>query len=334
MIRPIAAARIATWIGCAVVFAGCPLDGRPRRSTCQVHWPGAEGGAWIASRIDYYLTQPSDCPLKLTTAGPVYYFAMVTAPEYSIQSSHLETVVWNAADNLLRYTLSPWYLANYGTLEADVELDYIAGTGTPTAGYFSDRAVNSTGTSWGPASATVMLTYRKGILTSMQGPPAPTPGTNVTWSVAAENATGPHAYRWFKDGGELPGQTSSSLTLPVTNTYFTLGAITQSPSDGADTLEMAIVPGWHVNIYGMSERSLDLSSSCGYTSDTGTNPSSTFSYEWYLDGTLLPDNSWTANPTFALGSHMLELIVTDGNGYTAHTSMAITVTESGPSACM
>lgn len=336
MIRLIAAARIATLGGCAVVFAGCELDGRPRRSTCQVDITGTQGVAWIASRIDYYLTEPSDCPMLLsaTTNLPRHFYAMVTAPPSNIQGYDLYTAVYNASNESLGSAPFPWYYVDYNTLEADIDFQYTPGTGSPVAGYFSDRAVTSTLTSYGVGSATAMLTYRKGLATSMQGPPAPTPGTNVMWSVAAENATGPHAYRWFKDGVELPGQTSSSLTLPVTNAYFTLGAITQSPSEGADTLQMAIVPGWHVNIYGMSDRSPDLSTSCGYTSDTGTNPSSTFSYEWYLDGTLLPDNAWTANPTFALGSHMLELIVTDGNGYTAHTSMAITVVEGGPSNCM
>lgn len=273
--------------------------------------------------------------LPATGGGWISYYAMVTAPAENLRGDYFVSSVWNAAGDALGGQIDEWYWATYDSKEVDVSFYYTPGTGTPVAGYFSDRAEGRTPTFYGvDGVASVMLTYRKGLSTSIQGPAAPTPGTNVTWSVAAQNASGPYSYRWFKDGSELTDQTSSSLTLPVTTDYFVLGAITQSQADGADTLAMTIVPNWQVTISGMSERSPDLATSCGYTSDTGTNPSSSFGYQWYLDGTRLAGNEWTTNPTFSLGSHILELNVTDDNGYTARANMSIDVTTDGPSSCM
>jgi hypothetical protein len=222
---------------------------------------------------------------------------------------------------------------DYYTVEADESFQYVAGTGSPIAGEFSDQAINFTYTAWNTdAIATAMLTYRKGLLSSVQGPIAPAPGTNATWSLSVQNASAPYTYRWLKNDVEIPGQTGSSLTLPVSSSYFTLTAITASSADGADTLEFHVVPAWHVTIYGMADRSPQLY--CNFSSDTGNNPSGSFTYQWYSDGVLLPDDGSTANPTFSLGSHTLELLVTDANGYMAKTSMAINVTADGPSNCM
>jgi hypothetical protein len=323
-------------LACAFLVVACPIDGRPRRSTCGIDLPGFGGYMWLSAGLDYYLTQPSTCPLELPRNGAqVHHYAEITGPPGNIQGDWFMASVWNAVGTPLGSELYPWYYASYSVLEADVDFYYSAGTGTPVAGYFTDRAEGRTETTLGgDAVATALLTYRKGVLTAMVGPSAPTPGTTVTWNVSAGNATGPYTYRWFKDGAELAGQTSSSLTLPVTTTYFSIGAITQSSADGADTLQIAIAPGWQVTISGMSQRSPNLSSSCGYTSDTGNNPSSSFTYEWYLDGSLLPDNGWTANPTFPLGSHTLELFVTDVNGYIARAYMTVDVSSDGPSNCM
>jgi hypothetical protein len=320
--------------GCLLILCGCPFDGRPPRSNCVLDLEGISGLYWLQAGIDHYLTEPSHCPIPLPASGWVYYTASTTAPSPNINDDYMWTQVYNqTGDPASQTVLSPWYLVDYGTFEADESFQYVAGTATPLAGEFSDRAVNFTYTSWnGNAVATAMLTYRKGLLASVQGPMAPTPGTNATWSLSVQNASAPYTYRWFKNDVELSGQTGSSLTLPVSSSYFTLKAITASSGDGADTLEFHIVPAWHVTIYGMADRSPQLN--CNFSSDTGNNPSGSFTYQWYSDGVLLPDDGSTANPTFSLGSHTLELFVIDANGYMAKTSMAINVTADGPSNCM
>jgi hypothetical protein len=317
-------------------LSACPSEGRSSRSDCALNLPGAGGLAWLSAGIQHYLDTPSHCPIPLTGANWVYYSATATIPNQSLNDVALNTIVYNYNGDVLNpngepvQTLWQWY--DSFTREADVSFQYVAGTGTPTAGEFTDYADNLTSTSYGEAEGTALLTYRKGAIAAMQGPVAPTPGTNVTWNVSVSNAAGPFTYRWFKDGAELSGQTASSLTLGVSSQFFALKTIATSPADGADTLEINVVPGWQITINGMTDRSPNLM--CGFDADAGTNPSSYFEYRWTLDGVALPDNGSSANPKFTLGSHTLELAMTDQNGYTAQTSVSVNVRSDGPSNCM
>jgi hypothetical protein len=308
---------------------GCHSEGRPFNSNCTVDW----NLSWVEANIHHYLDTPDHCPIAVAGSGQQeYYSATAYAPGNTIADDWLSTDVFSYAGDWVGTYSAPWYYPDLsGTLEADVDFAYYAGAGTPVAGEFQDRAANYTVTVYNLATATVHLTYRKGAIATMVGPLSPTPGTNGTWSLGVQNATAPYSYRWFKDGTELSGQTSSSITLPVTTTYFDLQAIVQTANDGADTLEVSIAPSWRVTIYGMSSRAPGLT--CNYASDTGTDPSGSFTYQWILDGSTLPDNGSTANPTFSVGSHNLELVVTDANGYTASTSMVINVSTDGPSNC-
>src|SRR2546423_11408696 len=161
-------ARAAILLPCTVILAACPLDGRPRRSNCAIAYSGVEGAAWVGSQIDYYLTDPANCPLELpATMTWVSLYASITAPAGNIRGDYFESTAWNARNDLLHYQIDPWYWATYTSLEADVSFYYQAGTGTPVAGYFSDRAEGRTGTSYGvDGVASALLTYRKGLLTS------------------------------------------------------------------------------------------------------------------------------------------------------------------------
>jgi hypothetical protein len=225
-----------------------------------------------------------------------------------------------------------WYQYSYGVTAVDIAFTYLAGTNRQAATSFSDDAINQSYSSYGLARGSVRITYRLGALASLQGPISPTPGTNPTWTASVTNATSPYTYRWFKDDVEIAGQTSSSLQLPVTNSFFTLKVIGQASAGGSDTLSAQIIPSWNVNIYGMSELAPGVH--CGYASDTGTNPSGTFTYQWTLDGATLPDNGSTSNPDLSAGTHILELSVTDDNGYTARNALTINVTPGGPSNCV
>ncbi|HXV16885.1 MAG TPA: hypothetical protein VD758_08900 [Gemmatimonadaceae bacterium] len=311
------------------MLCGCPADGRGRESDCSVDFDAT----WHVAEITHFLSQPNDCPIPLQYSGqPVHYAASLEASDANIPFSSIVTVnVYDAASHFEGLASADWYYTTGNTLESDVTLDYDAGKNAPIASGLYDVAYTDTDTNYGEAVATAYLTYRIGAVVAIQGDRSPAPGNNGSWSMSVSNATAPFTYRWFKDGVELAGQTSSSLQLPVSTSYFSLKGIASSNTNGADTLAVQITPAWHVLISGMADRSPSLS--CPFTVDTGNNSSSPFTYDWVLDGTMLPDHDWSTNPSFTLGSHSLTVYVSDANGYTTNNSMSINVTQDGPSNC-
>jgi hypothetical protein len=250
----------------------------------------------------------------------------------TITSNDVFTGVYNRANRSVGDNDTEWFYSDDFDLEADIAFNYFAGYDAPPAAtFFYDLALTTTNTSYGEAEATVTLAYRNGTVVAIQGPSSPAPGSNATWSLSVENAAPPYTYRWFKNDVELADQTSSSLQLPITTEYFTLKAIAASTSNGADTLVLPIVPSWQVTINGMAERSPNLY--CPFSTDPGNNPNGNFTYQWTLDGISLSDDGPTSNPSFSLGSHTLEVSLTDGNGYRASAAMIVNVTEQGPSNC-
>jgi hypothetical protein len=316
----------------SLVLSACPDLGLNNFSNCQF----APSPEWIAAGLQHFLSQPQRCPISVQGVGtPVQYAAAVQAPSYNIESANLTTDVYDALRDLQVSASNDWYSYSYGIYEVDIAFQYLAGSHRPPppfASFFVDDAENATYSNYGYTTSHVSLTYRIGASASLSGPAYPTPGTSPTWTASVTNATPPSTYRWFKNGVELSGQTSSSLTLPVTSSYFSLKVIGQASAGGADTLEAQIVPSWALTIYGMSQLAPGVQ--CGYSVDTGTNPSGSFTYEWILDGAILPDQGSFTNPPLSSGSHTLEAFVTDANGYTAKTSFLINVTPGGPSNCV
>jgi hypothetical protein len=316
----------------SLALAACPWRGDfGSYSNCSF-WPN---NLWVSGGFEHFLSQPSSCPIEVSPNGTlVRYAASVQVPRSTVTgfSSSLSTHVYNNQGIQITYSINDWYLVDYDTYEADIAFKYVAGTGKTFASFFADDAINTAFTAWGWAEADVSLDYRVGASASLQGSASPTPGTSPTWTVNISNAAPPYTYRWFKDGVELVDQTSASIQLPVTTSYFTLKVIGQSSSDGADTLVAHIEPSWNVAIYGMSERSPNLVG-CPFASDTGNNPSGPFSYRWTLDGIDLQENGPTVDPALSMGSHTLDLTVTDANGYMASAAMTINMTQGGPANC-
>ena len=174
--------------------------------------------------------------------------------------------------------------------------------------------------------------YRIYTLASLSGSASPAPGTTGTWTASVRNAPAPYTYRWFKDDVELTGQTSATLQLPVTTSFFRLKLVAASTDGSRDTLFVNVVPNWSVTIFGMTDVAPGVY--CGYGAYEGNNPAAPFTYRWSLDGVTLPDQTGTAYPDMSGGSHTLELFVTDANGYSAKTSISINVHEGGPSNCI
>lgn len=169
------------------------------------------------------------------------------------------------------------------------------------------------------------------VTASVSGPQYPAVGSYGTWTASVTNAPAPYSYRWFKDGLEISGETSASVTLPVTSTFFNLKLIATANDGTADTLVVPVVPNWNAAIYGMTD--VGPSTLCGYSSYVGGAGSPPFAYEWLLDGEMLPDDGDIVNPELSIGSHVLELFVTDANGYSTKTSLNINVSLNGPRNC-
>lgn len=317
----------------SLVIAGCPW---PRGDSPYSNCSFFPNQVWVAAGFQHILSQPTSCPVNVSAAGSmVDYAASVQAPAYNVAAyaANIYTDVYSSDRLHLIGVSNAWYQYTFTVYEADIAFNYLAGSAQSLASSFTDDAVTLSNSGYGTAEADVGITYRKGAVVALQGPASPTPGTTPTWTASIGNATSPYTYRWFKDGVELSGQTSSSLQLPVTNAYFTLKVIGQAASGGADTLAAQVAPSWHVAIYGMSDRSPSLAN-CPFDSDAGTNPNGPFTYRWTLDGFRLQGTAPTVDPTLSVGSHTLDLTVTDVNGYAAIAAMTITVREGGPSNCV
>ncbi len=309
---------------------GCPDLGRPAvKANCKLNL----NPAWKYYRLGFSLDQSIKCPIPVAFAGQrKNYAASVSGPTDALRGDIL-TVVYKD-DGVSTRGGTYTYFADWGNnySNAYVAFDYSAGYPTTQEAFRSDYAENTAPIRDGPvANAEVVLNYRLVVTASVSGPQYPAVGSYATWTASVANAPAPFSYRWFKDGLEISGEASASITLPVTSTFFNLKLIATAADATADTLVVPVVPTWNATIYGMTE--VGPSTECGYSSYVGGAGSPPFVYEWILDGQVLLDEDDVVTPDLSIGSHVLELFVTDANGYSTKTSLNINVSLNGPRNC-
>ncbi|WP_010527401.1 T9SS type B sorting domain-containing protein, partial [Thermophagus xiamenensis] len=142
-------------------------------------------------------------------------------------------------------------------------------------------------------------------------------------------SSGTYNHKWYIDGTEIPGETTTTLNLDATaisslgvGTHTVVIEVTDpsSPLSCSETASVQLtindVP--EVTITGPSE--LCEGSSVTYTANvTG---SGSYTYPWQLDGVDIPGAtgatlSYDASGFLSVGSHTISVIVVD-NSYTAH----------------
>ena len=313
-----------------IALAGCPSLGRIS-GACEF----IPGPNWNSFHFGWEQAPNLICPLEVAHGGDwKTYGATVNGPFNQIQAGgQLRTDIY-ADDHWTYRNGNAATFRNTGANigKADISVVYWAGGETAYGQYQSDYADNYVAlAAGGSAQSEVVLAYDIYTLAVLSGSASPAPGTTATWTASVRNAPAPYTYRWFKNDVELTGQTSATLQLPITTSFFRLKLIAGSADGSRDTLLVNVVPNWSVTIFGMTD--IGPSVHCGYDASTGNNSSAPFTYQWSLDGVTLPDQTETANPDMSGGSHTLEVFITDANGYTAKTSITINVHTGGPSNC-
>lgn len=149
-----------------------------------------------------------------------------------------------------------------------------------------------------------------------------------SWTASSSGTLGAVTYSWNLNGEPVQSGSSNSFGYQNDGHAFTVG-VTATDSQGAVGTSSIVVyvRGYDVIISGMT--SVAAHHMCGYSSsiNEGTAP---YTYQWKLDGVVLPDVGETTNPDLGEGTHTLESTVTDANGLTGNKSISIDVTTNGP----
>lgn len=112
------------------------------------------------------------------------------------------------------------------------------------------------------------------------------------------------SYQWYLNGASIPGANSNSILATEQGDYYvTAFNGTCSISSSIVTLGVILLPSVDLNVSGTNQI-------CDDQSFTITAPSGANSYEWYLDGNVLP---WTTNEIIVNTAGDYYLIAANGN---------------------
>jgi hypothetical protein len=151
-------------------------------------------------------------------------------------------------------------------------------------------------------------------------------GQSVTFSSVTSGGTPPYTLKWYLNGTEVSGVTSSSwiFTPTATGHHVIYLNVTDSVSQTAKSNEASVMvaPPLTVSISPTSA-SILVGQSVTFTS-TVSGGYTPYSYQWYLNGAPVSGAtaaSWTFTPTTA-GIYYVHLKVTDAKGNTAQSDTA------------
>ncbi len=142
-------------------------------------------------------------------------------------------------------------------------------------------------------------------------------GQSQTFTSTVTGGTSPFSYQWYLDGSVVSGATSASwtYTASASGSHTVYVKVTDSASTPvtaqSNTASVAVNAALSVSITPTSV-TLDVGQSQTFTS-TVTGGTSPFSYQWYLDGSVVSgatSASWTYTAS-ASGSHTVYVKVTD-----------------------
>jgi KaiC/GvpD/RAD55 family RecA-like ATPase/PKD repeat protein len=161
-------------------------------------------------------------------------------------------------------------------------------------------------------------------------------GQSQTFTSTVSGGTGPYSYQWYLDGSAVSGATSSTWTYAPSSSgsHTVYVKVTDSVSAVAtsNTATVTVNGALFVTI-APSSVTLDVGQSQTFNS-TVTGGTSSFSYQWYLDGSAVSgatSSSWTCTPS-ASGSHTVYIKVTDSVSSVATSNTAAVTVDSALSA--
>jgi hypothetical protein len=141
-------------------------------------------------------------------------------------------------------------------------------------------------------------------------------GQSQVFTPTVSGGTSPYTYQWYLNGTAVSGATKASWTfIPSSGSYTVYVKVTDNVGMQAtsNTAIITVNPTLSVTV-SPSSVVLDVGQSQTFTA-TVYGGTSTFSYQWYLDGSSVSgatSSSWTYIPTSSsLGSHSVYVKVTD-----------------------
>src|SRR3954468_6369031 len=93
-----------------VELAACPWSsGRGSASNCIFF----TNTIWQINQLDYFLSEPSTCPVQIPDERRVYYAANVYAPEENIADQRFTTIVYSASGVLVGSDGAFWFYTDW-----------------------------------------------------------------------------------------------------------------------------------------------------------------------------------------------------------------------------
>ena len=154
-------------------------------------------------------------------------------------------------------------------------------------------------------------------------------GQSKLFTSTVSGGTSPFAYQWYLNGIAVLGATSATWTFTPTSagSYTVYVKVTDSattPTSAlSNTAHVTVYPQLAVTISPLTS-TIYLGQSQTYTSDVDSTGTSPYSYQWYLNGSLVSgatNAAWTFTPT-ANGTYQIYVKVTDGVNEVAQSSNA------------
>ncbi len=203
----------------------------------------------------------------------------------------------------------------------------VANAQTADAGNYRVVVSNSAGSATSAAAALTVVTPQAPTITAQPQAQTVSDGGSVTFSVTA-TGTQPFSYQWRKNGTDISGATSASLTLtgvtPASAGSYSVvvtNLVTSVTSTGATLTVQAVAPA--ITTQPMAQ-SAPLGGSATFTVvATGTAP---LGYQWQKNGTDIPgatSASYTITGVQAADFTTYRVVVTNSAG--SATSSAVTL---------
>jgi hypothetical protein len=151
-------------------------------------------------------------------------------------------------------------------------------------------------------------------------------GQSQTLTSAINGGTSPYTYQWCINSSAIGGAKGASYTFTPSshgNYTFYLNVTDGARSEAQSSTVTATVNSALLLTISPTSATLDLGQSQNFSSSTsaGTSP---YSYQWYLDGSMVKDatsSTWTFAPTSS-GSYSIYLNVTDKVGLKVKSDVA------------
>jgi lysophospholipase L1-like esterase len=167
--------------------------------------------------------------------------------------------------------------------------------------------------------------YLLSVSVSPAGPVSLTVGESQLFTATVSGGTQPYSYAWYLNGTLVPGAVDSAwnFTSGLAGAYEVYANVTDGVSDWAQSNTVSVTVSDLSVVVGPASGSLVVGESQLFTATAsgGTQP---YSYEWYLNNTLVPDavnSTWTFLPDSA-GTYQVYANVTDNVNDTAQSNTA------------